>query len=138
MFIHVNVYCWYTDPGMFLSLSLRVMPSLSRLWHASLSDHHKSARLQTIVGNLASPKVIKREMDLICNSFKSSDGRNNFQGDDDDGSNAGEFQVRKVDDRGEIYAKYVFQEAVLELSIKMPAAYPLQAAQVMSPPCASI
>lgn len=125
---------------MFLSLSLRVMPSLSRLWHASLSDHHKSARLQTIVGTLASPNVIKREMDLICNSFKSSGGSGNNKvddDDDDDDSNAGEFQVRKVDDRGEIYAKYTFQEAVLELSIKMPAAYPLQSAQVILTPCAS-
>lgn len=69
-------------------------------------------------------------MDLICNSFKTSDGNDNNRNDDDE-SSSGEFQVRKVDDRGEIYAKYVFQEAVLELSIKMPAAYPLQAAQVM-------
>lgn len=97
--------------------SLRTVPAVVRKWwHAS--NTKKAQLVERVTGNYFSPTLCQQDLQVLT-SKKEKDGKDNMN-------------IRVLTQSREVFATYSLEEAKMELSISLPANYPLGAIKIDS------
>lgn len=95
------------------ALLLRAFPAGVRGWFAEAKDKRGAARLEAMTAARVSPGLVEEEVRRACR----------------EGPRGNSLKVR-ASKSGEVMAQYAIEDAVLELTVSLPRAYPLRPPEV--------
>ena len=104
--------------------ALRALPAAVRVWFADLRDKGFAGALASATAACVSPALLAAEFDAV---ERASEGNYGAGGLDDD---AGELTIKASRGNREVIARYDIDDACLELVVRLPASYPLAAAEL--------
>ena len=105
--------------------ALRALPAAVRVWFADLRDKNFARALASATASCVSPALLAAEFDAVERASKGNYGGGGL--DDDD---AGELTIKASRGNREVVARYDIDDACLELVVRLPASYPLGAAEL--------
>ena len=104
--------------------ALRALPAAVRVWFADLRDKNFARALASATASCVSPALLAAEFDAVERASKGTYGGGGL---DDD---AGELTIKASRGNREVVARYDIDDACLELVVRLPASYPLGAAEL--------
>ena len=104
--------------------ALRALPAAVRVWFADLRDKNFARALASATASCVSPALLAAEFDAVERASKGNYGGGGL---DDD---AGELTIKASRGNREVVARYDIDDACLELVVRLPASYPLGAAEL--------
>ena len=102
------------------ALALRVLPAAARQWFGAMRERGMRASVEAYTSSYVSPALLEAELAAVSSGGPSSEGL------------GGELSVRASRAARLVSASYVQDEATLEMTVALPAAYPLLPLEVGS------
>ena len=104
--------------------ALRALPAAVRVWFADLRDKNFARALASATASCVSPALLAAEFDAVERASKGNYGGGGLADD------AGELTIKASRGNREVVARYDIDDACLELVVRLPASYPLGAAEL--------
>jgi hypothetical protein len=111
--------------GAAFAHALQLLPALSRQHVADAVDHGVAGRVEEYVRRRVSPLLVAEEVRKV-REWGDSGGEGSRAGGDGDG----ELSTRGSTAGREVWAAYTVSEVRLEISLRLPEAYPLAAVEI--------
>ena len=104
--------------GALFGAALRALPAESRAWFLQLRDARRAASLEACVAAWISPALVAAELDAVAPPRAAGGGA---------AAPSSGLSIRAARGSREVTASYSVDDALLEVTVRLPSAYPLRA-----------